>query len=256
MNRFSLQGMRSIKENELPEIDSVLERFPERKRRHLHIRDFLRDSINIIAEIKKSSPSLGDINRETDIRDQMNMYIEGGASGISVLTEKNYFGGSLESLGEISPAINVPVLCKDFVYFDKQIDAAEKLGADLVLLIVKSLGMEEMERLYFRSLESGLTPLVEVHEYSEFEKIRHLNPEVVLVNMRNLETLEILYEVGTETLKKIPDSVIRVSASGINSSADIKNILRKTGVNNFLVGTSLMKNGDPAELLREFKNVS
>jgi len=256
MTKFSLHGMREIKRNELPEVRAVIESGRKRNRERYSISDFLNNKVNIIAEIKKSSPSQGEINKDSDITEQMDVYVGGGASAVSVLTEKNYFGGEMKNLEIISSKCSLPVLCKDFIYFEEQIDAANILGADLVLLIVKSLGDEELEHLYRKTVELGLTPLLEIHEFSEFERIKKLNPEVVLVNMRNLDTLEIKFDVGMDSLNKLPESIIKISASGINNPDDIRKIKDKTGVNNFLIGTSLMKNGNPGEMIRSFKDVS
>jgi len=253
--RFRLDYMKSIKSDERSEMSSIIEKIKTRERPRYDIRETLEDKINIITELKHSSPSAGKLSGGLADGDIVKKYISGGASAISVLTEKNYFGGSYSHLQSVSSSCARPVLCKDFIYFKEQVEAAYLCGADIVLLISRVLEKSTMKNLYDTVKSFNMTPLVEIHEISEVENIMPLNPELVLVNMRNLDTLEIDFKTGIETLKELPGSVIRVSASGINSKDDISYIMDECGVNNFLVGSSLMKSGDPEKTLREFKNV-
>lgn len=253
--KFRLDRMISIKSEERPEMVSIIEKIKTRKRPHYSIMDAFTDDINIITELKHSSPSAGQLSGELADDDIVKGYISGGASAISVLAEKNYFKGSYAQLHSVSSSCGIPVLCKDFVYFDEQIEAAYLCGADMVLLISRILDKESLKKLYDKVKSFNMTPLVEIHETVEIENVMFLNPELVLVNMRNLETLEMNFSAGIETLKNLPDSVIRISASGINSIDDISLIKDRCGVNNFLVGSSLMTSGDPEKKIRELKNV-
>jgi len=173
----------------------------------------------------------------------------------SLLTKKNFFNGSLYDLKKVSSAVNIPVLCKDFIYFEAQIKAAYLCGADMILLIAKSLEHNELKELYTICLETEITPLIEVHHSSELGNVLNLYPEIILVNMRNLVTLEIDFNTGFETLQNIPSGIKTISGSGISSAEDIKIIKNKAGTDTFLIGTSLMEKSNPDEFIQELKNV-
>lgn len=253
--KFQIHTMKDIKSGEIPEMKLIIEKIKERKRPIKSIKETLSDKINIITELKHSSPSAGMLAGAMNDAEIIQSYINGGASAVSVLTEKKYFGGSYEHLQSAGAFCGKPVLCKDFIYFEEQIDAAYLCGADMVLLISKALEKESLKKLYGKILNSGMTPLVEIHEASEIDKIMVLEPELVLVNMRNLETLEIDFKTGMGALKELPSSVTAISASGINSKNDIAFIMNETGTNNYLIGSSLMKSSDPERMIREFKDV-
>ncbi len=252
---FRLENMMEIKSGEISEMKSLSEKIKIRNREHYYIQDTLCDKINIITELKHSSPSAGNLSGELPDSEIVQKYISGGASAISVLTEKKYFGGSYEHLQNVSSSCEKPVLCKDFIYYEEQIETAYLCGADMILLISRVLDKDTISLLYNKIKSFNMTPLVEIHEEREIENIMFLNPELVLVNMRNLETLEMNFKTGINTLKKLPSSVTPISASGIESIEDIRYIKNETGTNNFLIGSSLMKSGDPEKTLREFKNV-
>ena len=255
MKKFVLSEMKKIKERELPEAKNIIAEKGSRHKKHYSIQDKLTSPVNIIAEIKKSSPSAGIINEAVAPSAQANHYMSAGAAAVSVLTEKNYFNGSILDIEKAGSGINIPVLCKDFIYFEEQIKAAYLCGADMILLIARALEDNELKRLYRICLETGITPLIEVHHSSELENVIPLNPELILVNMRNLETLEMDYSTGIGTLLKIPPEIKTISASGINTAEDIKRIKNKTGTDTFLIGTSLMKQPDPGLFIQELKNV-
>jgi indole-3-glycerol phosphate synthase len=253
--RFQLENMRNVKSGEISEMKSFIEKIKIRTRPLHSLEEAFTDRINIITELKHSSPSAGNLSGELSDMDIIHKYINGGASAVSVLAEKKYFGGSYELLHSICSNCGKPVLCKDFIYFDEQVEAAYLCGADMVLLISRVLDKETIKRLYYNIKNCGMTPLVEIHEADELESIMFLNPEFVLVNMRNLETLETKFGTGIETLKKLPSSVTAISASGINSKDDIAYIVNESGTNNFLIGSSLMKSTDPEKMIRGFKDV-
>jgi indole-3-glycerol phosphate synthase len=252
---FKLEMMMDIKQEEISEMKSICQKIKTRKRKHYSIRDTLIDKINIITELKHSSPSAGKLSGELNDSEIVQRYIRGGASAISVLTEKKYFNGSYAHLQTAASLCDKPVLCKDFIYFEEQVEAAYLCGADMVLLISAALDKNTMLRLFEKVKSFNMTPLVEIHDESEIDNILYLNPEFVLVNMRNLKTLKIKFLNGINTLKKLPPSITRISASGIESRDDISRIMYESGTNNFLIGSSLMKSGDPEKMLKEFKNV-
>jgi len=252
---FSLENMRKIKSDEIYQMRSLSDKIKIRNREHYHIQETFCDKINIIAELKHSSPSAGNLSGELSDSAIVQKYINGGASAISVLTETKYFGGSYEHLKNVSSICEQPVLCKDFIYFEEQIETAYICGADMVLLISRVLAKETLKKLYDKVKIFNMTPLVEIHKEAEIEEIMFLNPGLVLVNMRNLETLGINFKAGIGTLKKLPSTVTAICASGIESTEDIRYIMNETGAGNFLIGSSLMKSGNPEKTLVEFKNV-
>ena len=250
---FDLHGMRAIKERELPEVHRLLAQCIERKRgRHAFLPASLESGI--IAEIKKASPSAGGIN-DVSPAAQAKLYCGGGACALSVLTEGNFFGGSWADLWSVADATDLPLLCKEFIFFEEQIDLADCLGADMVLLIARALEPERLRVLYERVFRLGLVPLVEVHSAGELPAILELGPRCVLVNARNLETLAMEDDVAERAFAKIPEGVRGVWASGIGSAEDIAAVRVRTGARFFLVGTSLMKSDDPEKVLKEMGRV-
>lgn len=252
---FRLDDMMNLKSGEISEMEFIIKKIKTRNRPHIPVENAFSDNINIIAELKHSSPSKGHLAAEGNDNTILNMYINGGASAISVLTEKNFFGGSYDNLLSVASSCDRPVLCKDFICFEEQVEAAYLCGADMVLLIATILDRSTMKKLYDKILSFGMTPVVEIHDKKEIDYIMFLKPGIILVNMRNLKTLEINMKVGIETLKKIPPEITVISASGINSAHDISYIMDECGAHNFLVGSSLMQSNDPENMIREFKNV-
>ncbi len=252
---FRLEEMINIKTDERSIMKSIIDKIKTRNRPIYNIKDTLNDKVNIISELKHSSPSAGKLSGDLEDAEIVKRYINGGASAISVLTEKNFFDGSYDHLQSVTSSCGIPVLCKDFIYFEEQIEAAYLCGADMVLLISRTLDRSMLKLLYDKVINFGMTPIIEIHEEKEIENILSLKPELVLVNMRNLGTLQMDFSTGIETLKKLPQDIIRISASGIYTRNDISYVMNSTGTNNFLIGTSLMKNGDPEGTLRKFKDV-
>ena len=254
MGMFSLNAMRGIKEKEIPEMQKLSSAF-KRERPVYKLRDSFVDGINIIAELKHSSPSYGDMNSHITDSVRIARYVYGGAAAVSILAEREFFGGSYDAMRLAAKEAAVPVLCKDFVFFKEQIDAAYACGADMVLLIVRALEKSELEELYGYAEGLGLLPLVEICREDELEKLNGINPGVLMVNMRDLETLEIDFERGIKTLNALPGDTTAISASGINSRSDIELIMKEAGVKNFLVGSSLMTHREPDMMIRELRDV-
>jgi indole-3-glycerol phosphate synthase len=194
--------------------------------------------INIIAELKRKSPSAGFIANIDDKR--ISTYSK-YARAISVLTDRMFFGGSLGFLTEVAQVTSLPVLCKDFIVDPVQIDAAYSAGADLILLIVRILSDKELVTLYNHARDLGLECLVELHASSELSRILSISPTIVGANARDLDTLHIDLS-QTETLLKQIHSEVRVAESGITSREDINRL--KGYANAFLIGETLMRATD------------
>ncbi len=249
MNNFSLNRIREIKLRERDKIVCAINKFEKRVRPLFTFPPGRDSGIGIIAEIKRSSPR-GKII-DVDTARQALSYQEGGAQGISVLTESTFFSGSWRDLLRAGEAISLPLLCKEFIYYQEQIDLAYRYGADMVLLIAQALSREDLQTLYEYIIQYSMIPLIEVHHPDELASVLELSPEYLLVNMRNLNKLSIDLTTGIETLKRIPDGVERICASGIQSRSDIEFINRTTGTSLFLIGTSLMRSSNPARFLKE-----
>jgi len=218
-------------------------------------RDFVRalkqPGTRIIAEVKKASPSEGPI-REVDPVRQAKIYESAGAVAVSVLTEEGFFGGSLEDLGRVRSALNIPLLRKDFILEEIQILEAKAFGADAVLLIVRILEERKLATLVSLAEELKLTPLVEIFSREEAEVALGSGARVVGVNNRDLKSLRTDLSVSRDlapVLKELGAELV-VSESGIETREQVEELSRY-GVDAFLVGTALMRSEDPARKLRE-----
>ena len=209
-----------------------------------------RNPMNVIAEVKRASPSKGDLAPITDPAALATQYQEAGAAAVSVLTEKRRFGGSLADLDAVRSAVDIPVLRKDFMVDEYQFYEARAHGADIVLLIVAALSQSQLKDFYELSRELGMAALIEVHTHSELESAMEIDPDMVGINSRNLKTLEVDTQVFTELLPRIPSSLIRVAESGISSRADVIEAAQ-AGASAILVGEALVKSGDPISAMRE-----
>lgn len=207
-----------------------------------------RDCANIIAEVKPRSPSMGSASSSFDLASVLATYNK-YARAISVLTDEKYFGGSIALLSEVKKHSSLPVLCKDFIISRYQVLEARAAQADAILLIVKSLADEELVELYSQCVDLGMTAVVEVQNEAEVERALRVNPQLILVNNRNLDSLEIDLATSEKLMPLIPDSIVKVVASGIESANDIKRLANVS--NNFLIGSSLMKSGNVEEKLHE-----
>ncbi len=205
----------------------------------------------IIAEFKTKSPSKGIINDTVEVTEVTSGYVAAGASGLSVLTDHNYFGGSFENLAKArftNP--NTPILRKDFMLDPYQVYEAKAHGADLILLIAASLSKEEMIKLTEVAKELDLEVLVEVHTEEEVEK---LNPivDLVGVNNRNLKTFEVDIETSVRLGKLLPETMVRISESGLSTIENI-HYLRNAGFEGFLMGENFMKTENPGKACAQF----
>jgi len=205
--------------------------------------------VPVIAEIKKASPSRGTILADADIVDIANQYQNGGAVAISVLTEHDYFNGSIDDLKTIRQSIDILVLRKDFIIDPIQIIEARAAGADSVLLIAAALGFETLKSLFDLCMQYEMIPLVEVHNEEELSTVMKLEPELIGINNRNLKTMQVDINTCAKLRKKIPNSICVVGESGI-STADQISFLKNEGINAFLIGTALMTSGRPENTLK------
>jgi indole-3-glycerol phosphate synthase len=200
----------------------------------------------IISEIKPSSP-LGPIREVSDPREIARQMISGGACGISVLTEKKFFGGGLENLKKVSEIASVPVLRKDFIFDEAQIYEAYHYGADSLLLI-SSFFEEELRDFIDRSRELGMEPLVEVHSLEDIRRAEKAGAEIYVINNRDKDTLKIDLNRSRLFSKHIKGT--NISASGIEALEDLDFVLKYCDA--ALIGTAIMKAGDVKEKVKEF----
>ncbi len=202
----------------------------------------------VIAEIKKASPSAGLIQPDFDPMTTARRYEDGGAACISVLTDVQFFQGSLDDLVSARSAVRLPVLRKDFTLDRYQMLEASVYGADCVLLIVAALTDQELRELYGEAKALDLDTLVEVHDEAELDRAVALGADLIGVNNRNLKTLEVSLGTSLQLAKKIPANALAVSESGIRTPDDIAR-LSDAGYRAFLVGESLMRQSDPGSAL-------
>ena len=199
---------------------------------------------SVIAEVKRRSPSKGDLADITDPAALAVEYAAGGAAAISVLTEERRFGGSLADLHAVRAAVEVPVLRKDFIVESYQLVEARAAGADLALLIVAALGDDDLRRLHDEARELGLTVLVEVHDEAEIHRAVDLGAELIGVNARNLKTLAVDNDTFGRLAPLLPPDRVAVAESGISGAADVERFVGE-GAGVVLVGEALVKDGSP-----------
>jgi indole-3-glycerol phosphate synthase len=204
---------------------------------------FRADGISVIAEVKRSSPSKGAIADIADPAALAASYEAGGAATISVLTERQRFGGSLADLEAVRAAVQVPVLRKDFIVTSYQLWEARAAGADLALLIVAALTQNQLVALVDRAGSIGLTPLVEVHDEEEVDRALAAGAPLIGVNARNLKTLEVDRDTFGRLAPRIPDDVVRVAESGVRGPHDVFEYA-KQGAHVVLVGETLVRGHD------------
>jgi indole-3-glycerol phosphate synthase len=217
------------------------------------VRDFAaaltRDSLNVIAELKKASPSAGLIRADFDPVALAKSFEAAGAAALSVLTEEEFFQGDLKYMRDARAAVGLPVLRKDFIVDPWQVWEARATDADSFLLIVAGLSDGLLTELLGLGRELGMEPLVEVHTRQELTRALAAGARVIGVNNRDLRTLEVRVETSDELIEAIPDECIAVCESGLRSQADLAR-LREAGFDAFLIGEHLMAQPDPAAALR------
>lgn len=216
---------------------------------HRFIAALQRDAINIIAEIKRRSPSKGIIRADFDPESIAANYTANGAACISVLTEEDFFDGSLEYLCAVRVVTGVPLLRKDFIFDEYQIYEALQAGADGILLIAAMLDGAQFNDLLQTAHGIGLDVLVEIHDQDETEKVLPYDVRLLGVNNRNLRTFETMLETSIQLAATLPKHLTLVSESGIRTRADI-DVLRAAGFHAFLIGEELMRSADEGAALQ------
>lgn len=216
-----------------------------------HFRD---PGSSVIAEVKRKSPSKGELADIPDPAVLAAAYAAGGAAAISVLTEQRRFGGSLEDLVAVRSAVDTPILRKDFIVTSYQLVEARAAGADLALLIVAALDDADLRRLHDEARELGLTVLVEVHDEAETERAVALGAELVGVNARNLKTLAVDNDTFGRLAPLVPEDRVLVAESGISGPDDVARFVGE-GARAVLVGEALVRDGDPTAAVRTMTGV-
>jgi indole-3-glycerol phosphate synthase len=211
-----------------------------------------RERLAVIAEIKRRSPSKGDLNAGLDPAALARVYEAGGATCMSVLTDEPHFGGSATDLQRARGAVGLPVIRKDFTVSEHDVCDARLMGADAVLLIAAALSVEELTRFHRLAQDIGLDVLVEIHDERELEHALAANATLVGVNQRDLVTFRVDHERAVRMGGVIPSNVVRVAESGVRGPEDARN-LRAAGYDAVLVGETLVTSADPARSLGELR---
>src|SRR5699024_4835837 len=209
--------------------------------------------MQIIAEIKRSSPSKGTIAMEVDPVEQAKQYEKAGAAAISVLTDRPFFNGSMKDLQAVREAVDIPILCKDFIIDTLQIDHAKAAGANIILLIIAALDEGQFKLLYDYALKLDLEVLVEVHNEEEMKRALAVNPAIIGINNRNLKTFKVDVET-TETLARMVKNTntLLISESGMKTRSDVERVAN-TGADAILVGETLMRTTNIEEKFGELQ---
>lgn len=206
----------------------------------------------MIAEIKRRSPSKGDLHPDLDPAALARTYEASGASCVSVLTDESFFGGSVSDLRAAREAIDLPVLRKDFTVAPHDVFDARIMGADCLLLIVAALTPGELRSLHDLAVGLGLDVLVETHDEREIERALAIGARMIGVNQRDLHTFEVDHERALRVVGSMPADVIKVAESGVRDSSDAAS-LRAAGYDAVLVGETLLVSDDPGSTLRSLR---
>ncbi len=209
-----------------------------------------RTRVNVIAEIKRASPSKGTIKADADPSSIAKRYERGGAAAVSVLTEEDFFHGSLKDLRAVRKSVSLPLLRKDFIFDEFQIYETAAAGADALLLIVDMLDDEQLARLrHITEDDLDMDALVEVHTRDEFQRARACGATLIGVNNRDLHSFKVSLDVSVKLAREATPEIVLVSESGLRDGADLAR-LRLLGFKGFLIGETLMTASDPEQALR------
>ncbi len=224
-----------------------------RRRTRARPRDFLAalraPGVSLIAEVKRASPSAGDLRPDLDPAGQAGIYESNGAAAISVLTDQRFFHGSLEDLHAIRSTVSLPVLRKDFILDPYQVAQARAHEADAILLIVAALDDASLRDLQALAFDMGMAVLVEVHNREELDRALGLDPQIIGINNRDLRTFDVSLATTANLRPYVPAGTTLVTESGIHTPADVRR-LRDIGVDAMLVGTALVTAPDTAAMVR------
>lgn len=211
-----------------------------------------RESLCVIAEIKRKSPSKGVLRANLDAAHIASLYEQGGASCLSVLTDEHFFGGSVDDLQIARASTSLPVIRKDFTVSEFDVLDARLMGADCVLLIAAALTDDELSRFHDLAVQIGLEVLVETHDEHELERALNVGATIVGVNQRDLITFEVDHARAERMASLIPPTVVRVAESGVRNSDDARR-LRDAGYDAVLVGESIVTSSDPVAAVRDLR---
>jgi len=213
--------------------------------------------ISLISEIKKASPSAGVLVKNFNHIEIAKMYIDSGATCLSVLTEEKYFLGKLEYMQDIKKTLKIPILAKDFFIDPYQVMLSKSYGCDCILIILAAVSEKQADEIYSEALKHNLSVIIEVHDKKEAEKALKYERALIGINNRNLKTLEVSINNTLsifEVVKSHKEPLI--SESGIQNEDDAKFIINKTGIKNFLIGESLLKSDNPSELMKRLIQIT
>ena len=226
---------------------------------YLNFKDKLKkNEVSVIAEIKKASPSAGVIVKNYDPKTIAKQYLNSGASCLSILTEENYFKGKLEDIDEVKKEVKLPVLCKDFFIDLYQVYLAKSFGADAILIILSAVDEKTAKEIYNVAEELNISTIVEVHTSEEAKNALGFKNAIIGINNRNLKTLKTDIKTTYDLHKVLIDhSAPIVCESGIETEKEVEEIVKKTKINNFLIGESLLKDLDKnSSLLKKITQIN
>jgi len=233
---------------DLPEVD-VASLLPS-------VRDFraalLAEGLSVIAEVKRRSPSAGQLATSLDPVEQARVYVRGGASAISVLADRRYFGGSWEDVADVAEAVEVPVLCKEFILDSRQIHHARRAGADACLLIVASVTDDSLIELMNEAESLDMDTLVEVHNEGELNRALQCGAKIIGINNRNLHTMKVDMNTVVRLAERVPLDRVMFAESGYTDAAELVSLPDRTDA--VLIGTALMKSHNPTQTLQTWFN--
>ena len=214
-------------------------------------------NVTIISEIKKASPSAGILVKDFDHLNIAKIYIDNGATCLSVLTEEKHFLGELRYIEDIKNKFKIPILAKDFFIDPYQIALSKSFGCDCILIIIAALEEKQADEIYAEALRHDLSIIVEVHDEKEADKALKYEEALIGINNRNLKTLDISIDNTISIFEILKDHKgPLISESGIKNENDAKYIYEKTGIKNFLIGESLLKSDNPASLMRKIIQIN
>ena len=213
--------------------------------------------ISLITEIKKASPSAGVLVKDFNHLNIAKMYVDNGATCLSVLTEEKYFLGKLDYIQDIKKEFKIPVLAKDFFIDPYQVTLSKSYGCDCILIIIAALEKGQADEIYSEAIKNNLSIIVEVHDKKEAEIALKYEKALIGINNRNLKTLEISINntISIFEIVKAHKGPL-ISESGIKNQTDAKYIYAKTGIKNFLIGESLLSSDNPALLMKQFNQIN
>ena len=213
--------------------------------------------ISLISEIKKASPSAGILVKNFNHLDIAKIYVDNGATCLSVLTEEKNFFGKLDYIKDIKNKFKIPVLAKDFFIDPYQVALSKSYGCDCILIIIAALEEKQADEIYDEALKNKLSVIVEVHDEKEAESALKYNEAIIGINNRNLKTLNISLENSVKIKKKLTSHKgLLVSESGIKNKKDAQYIYDNTGIKNFLIGESLLASNETDKLIKEILSIT